>query len=436
MKTGKGQKLYNKAKLIIPGGTQLLSKRPEMFLPDYWPAYYSKAKGCKIWDLDDNIYTDMSYMGVGAAVLGYANSEIDQQVKTIIDKGTMTTLNAAEEVELAKLMISLHPWASMVRYTRSGGEAMAVAVRIARAKSRKEVILFCGYHGWHDWYLSANLAENTALDGHLLPGLNPVGIPRGLTGSALPFHYNDSEGFLRLFEANKDKVGVVILESVRNDLPNEEFIDAIKRVAKKNNLVLVVDEITAGFRLNNGGAHLLFNLEPDIAVFGKGISNGYPMGIILGKKETMQAAQDTFISSTYWSERIGPTATIASINFFKKNNVSEHLINAGNQIESGWNDLGRKNNIKIETGGIKPLIHFKFTEGPLLYKTFFTQSMLELGFLASTAFYASFAHNNEEIHKYLMAVDYVFKMISSHTKNEVKDKLWGTVCQSGFQRLN
>jgi len=179
---GKSQELYRKAKKIIPGGTQLLSKRPEMFLPELWPAYYDKAKGCEVWDLDGKKYIDMSTMGVGSCILGYADDDVNKAVKSAVDRGNMCTLNAPEEVELAELLLKLHPWAEMVRYARTGGESMMIAVRIARAKSGKDTVLFCGYHGWHDWYLSSNLADEKSLDGHLLPGLNPLGVPRALKG--------------------------------------------------------------------------------------------------------------------------------------------------------------------------------------------------------------------------------------------------------------
>ena len=178
-RTGTGQRLYSQAKTRIPGGTQLLSKRPEMLLPELWPAYYSKARGVEVWDLDGRRYIDMSYSGLGACVLGAADSDVDEAVRAAIAAGSMSTLNCPEEVELAELLCELHPWAEMVRYARCGGEAMAVAVRIARAHTRRDLVAFCGYHGWHDWYLAANLAEESALDGHLLPGLDPAGVPRG-----------------------------------------------------------------------------------------------------------------------------------------------------------------------------------------------------------------------------------------------------------------
>jgi glutamate-1-semialdehyde aminotransferase len=349
----------------------------------------------------------------------------------------MSTLNAPEEVELAELLIKLHPWAQMVRYARTGGEAMAIAVRIARAATRKDVVLFCGYHGWHDWYLSANLSSDKALDGHLLPGLNPLGVPRKLKGTSLPFNYNDFEGFLKLINRHKNKIGVVVLESIRNHYPQREFINTIRHVTKDLGIVLIVDEITAGFRLNLGGAHLFFNLEPDIAVFAKGISNGFPMSAIIGKKEIMQVAQDSFISSTYWTDRIGPAAALATIKKMKQNNIINHLNNIGEKVQQGWKTLAVKHKINIEISGIAPLGHFVFKhELPLVLKTLFTQLMLERGFLATTGFYACFAHKDRHVQRYLEAVDETFNFIfKAIAEKRPAYYLKGSVCHSSFKRL-
>ena len=436
-KIGKSQKLYKKAKLLIPGGTQLLSKRPEMFLPNYWPAYYSKAKGCEVWDLDNRKYTDMSYMGIGSCVLGYADPDVNKAVKSAVDAGNMTTLNAPEEVELANLLLGLHKWADMVRYCRTGGEAMSLAVRVARAKTRKDKVLFCGYHGWHDWYLSSNISDSKSLDGHLLPGLSPLGVPRALNKTSFPFKYNDTNEFLKLIKEHKGEIGAVIMESIRNTQPNKEFIEAIRAETKKNKITLIIDEITAGWRLNVGGAHLLYNLKPDLAVFAKGISNGFPMAAIIGTKDYMQIAQESFISSTYWTDKIGPTAALATIKKFKKNNVHKHLQKVGKQVQQGWLDAAKRHSINIHCGGIYPLSHFSFEyKEPLVLKTLFTQIMLEYGFLATTAFYASFAHKEKHVKNYLIAVNKAFKFISDAIKSgDPKKYLQGPVCHSGFKRL-
>lgn len=435
---GISQDLYRKAKELIPGGTQLLSKRPEMFLPDYWPSYYDKSKGCEVWDLDGIHYYDFSYMGIGACILGYSDADIDKAVMDAVKRGNMNTLNAPEEIKLAEMLIDLHPWADMVRYARTGGESMAVAVRIARAYSKKDIVMFSGYHGWHDWYIASNLADDSSLDGHLLPGLKPSGVPRLLLGAAVPFKYNDTQEFLVKFNNVKSSIGAIVLETIRNDQPEKEFLETIKKIAKSNNIPLVLDEITAGFRLNLGGAHLLYDIDPDIAVFAKGISNGFPMAAIIGKKNVMQAAQDSFISSVYWTDRIGPSAAIATIEKMEEKKVQEHLSKIGKKLKSIWMDAAKINEIKIKVTGIDPLAHFEFDyPNSLEIKTLFTQIMLKKGFLASTAFYASFAHAEELAEKYRKAVEDTFLIIAEAIKNNnVKDKLNGPVCHSGFLRLN
>lgn len=433
----KNQELYTKAKQYIAGGVQLLSKRPELHLPEYWPTYFLNAKGCTVEDLNGKKYRDFTYMGIGACTLGYSFREVDEAVKKVIDSGSMSTLNPPEEVELAEVLLNLHPWASSTRFCRSGGEAMAIAVRIARASTKKDKILFCGYHGWHDWYLSANLSEDSALDGHLLPGLAPLGVPRNLAGTSFPFNYNNCEEFLHLIKKHKNEIGVVILETIRNFEPNAEFFKTIRETTQKEGIVLICDEISSGWRLNLGGAHLLYNIEPDIAVFAKAMSNGYPMAAVIGKKEIMNASQDTFISSTYWTERIGPTAALATISAMKKVNLSDYLTKVGKMVQNGWKEKAKKNNLSIKVSGIYPLGHFEFDyKNPLVIKTVFTQEMLKKGFMATTAYYASFGHTINDVEEYLEATDEVFNLIQNAIKRgNIEQVLEGPVCQTGFRRL-
>lgn len=434
---GTGQRLYVKAKARIPGGTQLLSKRPEMFLPDQWPSYYSRAKGVEVWDLDGIRYVDMSYNGIGACILGAADPEVDKAVRAAINAGSMSTLNAPEEVELADLLCELHPWAEMVRYARCGGEAMAMAVRIARAHTKRDKIAFCGYHGWHDWYLAANLAEDNALDGHLLPGLKPTGVPRGLLGTALPFRYNHIEELEAIASKHRGELAAVVMEPIRDHDPLPGFHRRVRQIADEAGAVLVIDEITAGFRLNSGGAHLLYGIEPDIAVFAKGMSNGYPMAAVLGKAQVMQAAQDTFISSTYWTDRIGPAAALATIRKHRRRDVSKHLIHMGTLVQQGWRDASGRSGLAIEVGGIAPLGHFAFEgEQKQAARTLFTQLMLERGFLATGAFYATFAHTEKHVRSYLKALEEVFETVAdAMRKSLLMKQLTGPVAHTGFARL-
>ena len=434
----KSQELYQKAKQVIPGGTQLLSKRPEMWAPEQWPNYYSKAKGCEVWDLDGNHFYDFSIMGVGANVLGYAFDEVDEAAKEAIDCGSMCTLNAPEEVALAEKLLELHPWAESVRYAKAGGEAMAMATRIARAYTGKDIVLVCGYHGWHDWYLSANLVKGDPLAEVHLQGLTPAGVPRGLAGTNLIFHYNNIEEFTRLIEENRGEIAAVIMEPIRNDYPNEGYLEMIRETTEKEDIVLIFDEITAGFRLCAGGSHKVLGVNPDIAVFAKGMTNGYPVTAVIGKKRIMEASQETFISSTFWTERIGFAAALKAIECYQKYNVSEHQVHIGQRIKDGWENLAEKYELEIETNGILPLIHFGFKyDNALAYKTFFTQEMLKEGFLAGPGVYASLAHTDELVDKYLGACGRVFEKVKNARDKsmDITMLLDGPVCHAGFERL-
>ena len=195
-------KLYNYAKKIIPGGTTLFSKKSELHLPDKWPAYFSKAKDSYVWDLESKKYLDM-FCAVGTNVLGYSNLNINRLVNKKISMSNMSSLNCPEEVHLAKKIIEHHPWASMAKFTRGGGEANAVAIRIARACTKRKNVAFCGYHGWHDWYLSANINSKKNLDQHLMPGLNFEGLPDNLKNTSFPFPYNDFDYLSKLINKKK-----------------------------------------------------------------------------------------------------------------------------------------------------------------------------------------------------------------------------------------
>lgn len=434
---GKGQRLYQKAKRLIPGGTMLLSKRPEMFLPTKWPAYFSKAKGCKIWDLDGKEYLDMSIMGIGTNILGYGHTQVDEAVRNVIDKGNMSTLNCPEEVLLAERLIGLHPWADMARFCRTGGEANAVAIRIARAASGKEKVAICGYHGWHDWYLSANLSDKEGLNGHLLPGLQPAGVPKGLLNTTIPFEYNDIEAVKRIVAENPD-LGVIKMEVSRNHNPLPGYLEAIRAIATKHNIILIFDECTSGFRETFGGLHKKYGVEPDMAMFGKALGNGYAITAIIGRLEMMQAAQKTFISSTFWTERIGPAAALATLDVMEAERSWDTITNLGTIITRKWQELGNKYDLDITTAGLPALTSFSIKgKNWLAYKTFITQELLKKGILASNSVYPSTAHSFEEISRYFFELEPIFKRIKSFEEGEdVFTVLESPICHGGFKRLN
>lgn len=424
------------AKRRIPGLSQLLSKRPDMFSFGVWPGYFSKAKGVEVWDLDGNKYIDMSIGGIGANVLGYADPDVDEVVISAIKSGCSSSLNCPEEVELADLLCDLHPWASRARFARSGGEAMTIAVRIARAHTGRDRIAFCGYHGWHDWYLAANVGTENALGEHLIAGLSPRGVPKALAGTALPFRYNRFEELEAIFAAHGREIGAIVMEPIRSDPPQNQFLERVRALATQSGAVLVIDEISAGFRMNSGGAHLNLGVTPDIAVFSKAIGNGYAVAGIIGNG-VMDAAQETFISSTNWTERVGPTAALATIRKHKRLNAGEHLMAIGNAVQRGWQEMAAKHGLEIHVGGIPPLSHFSFdAPAGLDMKAYYVQLMLERRFLASTSFYSMYAHTQEHVERYLAATDEAFGKIEEAVQaGDLKRRLKGRPATAGFKRL-
>lgn len=434
----KGQHLWNtKAVRFIPGGNGLLSKRPDRYLPGIWPVYFSEAKGVEVTDLEGNTYIDMAQMGIGTAILGYADPDVNLAVKQSIDQGINTTLNACEEVFLAEKLIELSPGMGGVRFARTGGEAMALAVRIARAYSGRDNIAFSGYHGWHDWYLATNLGNSENLSDHLLPGLNPLGVPKGLSKTIFPFQYNKLDELELIIK--QENIGVIVIEGARYQFPSQEFLTGIQDLAKTYNIVIIVDEITSGWRLTDGGTYKLFNFSPDLVVYGKGLGNGFAISAVVGKKNVMDIAQDTFASSTFWTERVGFVAALATIDKFCSNQVWKHLIHIGTEIGEGWKLSAQKYGLNMSITEYKPLITFKFNYkevNNVLY-TLFTQEMLKKGYLASNSVYVSYAHTSAIVSTYLEVADSVFRFIAEALKTEeILKKLDGPVREDGFKRLN
>lgn len=434
----KGQSLYARARERIPGATQLFGKRAELYLPGHWPAYYSKAEGCRIWDLDGNEYRDFTMCGIGACVLGYADPDVNAAVAAALEGGNMTTLNCPEEVELADLLCELHPWAEMVRYARTGGEIMAMAVRVARASTGRDEVAFCGYHGWHDWYLAVNLAKNDALRGHLLPGLDPAGVPAGLEGNTHPFAYNNLQDMEAIVSERGHKLAAIILEPVRNEGPAPGFLEGVRRLATRCGAVLIMDEITSGWRMATSGMHMIYGIEPDLATFAKTISNGIPMAAMIGRREVMDAAQGTFISSAYWTERLGPVAALTTLRKHRRLDAGKHLIHIGQLVQQGWAAAARTHGLDITVLGIPPTTNFAFNnEEPLASQTLFNQEMLRRGFLASDRFYSTMAHTEQDVAAYLQAVGESFALIArALAKRSLLSSLEGPVKMSGFKRLN
>ncbi len=434
----KKNKLLAKAEKIIPGVAQLLGKRPDMYLKDNtWPTYYSKAKGVNVWDLNKRKYYDFTMFSAGTSVLGYADETVNKASIKAIKDGSISTLNPPEDVELAQILLKDHSWAGGVRFARCGGESMAIAARLARAYTGKDKILFCGYHGWHDWYLAANLNSTKNLNFQLLPGLEPLGVPKGLKNTIIPFRFNNWEDFDKIIKKNIKVSAAIIIEPCREGFPDKKYLLELKKIAKKSNAVLIFDEITSGWRINPGGAHKLINVDPDLVVYGKTIANGIPMSALVGKKDIMSYALKTFISSVFWTEKTGPASALAFIKKYKKLNVHKKLIQVGKTVKKIWKEAAKKNDLEIETYGIDSLAGFKIkSKNWPAVLTYFIQEMLEFNILSTDKCYANFRHDKKALSLYKKACEHVFKKISFYEKkgNLIK-QLRGPIKEMGFNRL-
>ena len=430
-----GQSLYRKAKTLIPGGNMLLSKRPEMFLPDNWPSYFSRAEGCHVWDLDGRKYIDM-LMTPGTNILGYSHPEINEAVKKVIHDGNMSSLNAPEEVELADRLIQMHPWADMVKFARTGGEANAMAIRIARAASGKDKVAICGYHGWHDWYLATNLSDTENLSNHLLPGLAPYGVPKNLRNTVFPFEYNDLDALENILKTHE--IGVVKMEVMRNKEPEKNFLQKVRNLVSDYNAVLIFDECTSGFRKTFGGLHKLFGVEPDLAMFGKALGNGFAVTAVIGREEIMQFAQSTFISSTFWTERIGSVAGITTLQVMAKEKSWEKISEGGRHFQNRMKELANSFKLPLVVNGIEALTTFYFdSKDGLAYKTFLSQEMLKKGFLFGSLFYPTIYHEKNVLDTFFDELLLLFPILQEcQKKGNILELLDGPICHSGFKRLN
>ena len=435
------QDLYKHAKKRIPGGVQLLSKSPEQFAPGQWPAYASRARGCEVWDLDGKHYYDMTTNGIGACMLGYRDPDVTKAVMERIDNGAMCTLNYAEEVKLADRLCQIHPWAENVRFARTGGEICAIAVRIARATTGRDIVALCGYHGWSDWYLAANLGVEGSLDGQLLPGLKPAGVPRGLAGTVYTFRYGDREALDALIRDYGERLACVIMEPLRGSYPHETggFPEYVRDSVHKAGGLLIFDEITIGWRLTFGGAHMALGVEPDMATFAKALGNGHPIAAVIGTRAAMEGAHNSFISSTYWTEGVGPAAALATLDKMEKTRAWEYVMHVGDTVKQDWADAAKRNGVEIDCSGLSCLAHFTFPEHKLELKTLYTVLMLKEGFLGNTAIYPTLAHTDEILSIHREAVDKVFcqigETIRKGGKEAILEAIGGPVCFTGFKRL-
>ncbi len=430
----KKNKRWEKAIQIIPGGNMLYSKRAEAFLPDFWPTYYTKTKDCFVWDKDGNKYIDMIF-AVGTNVLGYNNSKLEKDVIRAVKKGNMSTLNSYEEVQLTEELLKIDKWAGMVKYARTGAEANSIAIRIAKSFQKyKPNIAACGYHGWHDWYLSSNLSNRNNLNYHLTKNVKTAGVNEKLKNTTFLFRYNDIERLEYLLK-NK-KIGIIKMEVERNIKPDLKFLKKVRNLSNRYNAVLIFDECTSGFRENLGGIFHKYKVFPDLVTYGKALGNGHAITAVVGRKKFLRSAEDTFVSSTFWSERIGFVAALSTIEIMKKKKIFLNIKKTGRDIKSKWLLYAKKNNIQIEVFGKDSIPQFKFKKLNQIYKTYFTQQMLKKKILASNIIYVSSAHESKILNEYYKHLDKVFHEISKTDVKKIRSLIKGDIAHTEINRLN
>lgn len=431
--------LYQRALELIPGGTQLVSRRPTRYANGVSPIYAARAKGARFWDVDGNEYIDW-VSGIGAIILGYCDPVVDDAVRRQIATGTMYSINHELEIELAEELCRTIPCAEMVRYAKCGGEACAIAVRIARGVTGRDKVLFCGYHGWQDWYLAANLAAEASLNTHLFPGIEPIGVPRALAGTALPFPYGDLAALGELLDRHKGEVAAVIMEPLRSEMPAAGYLQGIKKLAGEHGAVLIFDEVTSGFRLAVGGVQEYLGVTPDMAVFAKAISNGYPMAAVVGKRAVMEPAGRMFISSTYWSDTLGLRAALTTIQELRKRNVPAQLQRVGGELTRRLNAVAVEVGVKATCAGlsIHPALQFATDDAALKSKlaTLYIQEMAKRGCHGYASFYLNASQGEPEIGQTVNAAREVFTLIAqAWSRGEVDQQLECDPQQDAFRRL-
>ena len=427
-KLNSGQFLWREANKFISGGNSLYSKNPNLYLPDKWPTYYKKAKGCYIWDLDNKKYLDMTTMGIGTNVCGYSNKIIDREIRIAINKGTMSSLNCPEEVLLAKELLSIDKWAGKVKFARSGGEANAIALRLARAYTDSEKVAYCGYHGWHDWYLASNIGKKNSL-------FKYKGVPKSLKNTAFSFKYNSFKEAKNLII--KKKIKIIFMEVVRNEMPKNNFLKKIRKLADDTGCVLIFDECTSGFRVCLGGVYKKFKVVPDLLIYGKSIGNGYPINVVVGKDKVMKSEKNTFISSTFWSDRIGPVAALATLKVMKQKNFFKSLVRNGKYIKKKWKEIAKKNNLKIKVYGLDTLPRYEIlSKNWKSYRYFITEEFLKENILATSLIYLSNMHTINQINHYLKITNKIFEKISKIEKYNLKFYLDNNKTIPEIKRLN
>ena len=406
--------LLEQTEHIIPLGSQTFSKSRVNFPVGQAPLFVTHAEGCQIWDVDGNQYIDF-INGLLSVTLGYQNPLVDKAVIQQLQKGVTFSLPHTLEREVAELIVELVPCAEMVRFGKNGTDATSAAIRLSRAYTGKDHIAVCGYHGWQDWYIGSTSRN--------------LGVPKSTQELTHTFTYNDLDSLRRIFEEHNDQIAAVILEPMNTTEPSPGFLSGIRELCDKHGAVMVFDETITGFRFAKGGAQSLFNVIPDLATFGKGMSNGFPLSAVTGRKEIMKVMNDIFFSGTFGGETLSLAASKAVLEEIKADRVIPKLIETGQRILDEVNRLIQKHQVKwLQISGHPTwsLLAFSNTEHYSLWqiKTFFMQEMLKRGILIQASHNVSCAHTEADLDHLIVCYEEVLPLINEALKQQdLEDKL-------------
>jgi len=399
----KSDELYERAKKVIGSGTNTFSRAPGVFPEGVAPKFIERQFGCHAWDVDGNEYIDM-VMGCGPVSIGYNHPAINNAIKAQMDKGILYSLLNPLEVEVAEKLVDCIPCAEMVKFSKNGSDVCAAAIKIARHVTGKDMVFCWGYHGFQDWYISTTDRN--------------AGIPQAVRDLTKTFEYNDIEGLKKMFKAHEGQVAAVMMEPVIAEKPKDDFLQKVKDLAHENGALLIFDEMISGFKFAMGGVQEYLGVTPDLATFGKGITNGMPLGVLAGKAEYMKEFDKVFLSSTYAPEALTLAAASANIDFYKENNVIDAIWEKGNYIKAGFHAVIEKYGIgkSVSLAGypVRLMVNTHGDDGvqdPKL-ATLYQQEMFKNGILCfSGVLKLSYSHSTEDLDVLIQAFDEACKVI-------------------------
>ena len=401
--------LLNRAEKTIPLGSQTFSKSKVSYPKGSSPLFVKRGQGCQVWDVDDNQYTDF-VSGLLSVSLGYCDVDIDAAVIEQIKSGVTFSLPHTLEMEVAEQLVELIPCAEMVRFGKNGSDATSAAVRLARAYTGREHIAVCGYHGWQDWYIGSTTRD--------------LGVPEATKALTHAFVYNDISSLEQVFVNHSEQIAAIIMEPMNTTYPKDDFLKQVKQLCHQHGALFILDETITGFRYNIGGAQALFDVTPDLATFGKGMANGYPISAVVGRRDIMMLMEDIFFSGTFAGETLSLAATKATLTKIQQSNVLSHIHALGEHLLTGLDKLITKYDASdwLTTSGHPSWSFFIISDcapySALELKSLFLQEMAARGFLMGGGHNLNYAHQFSDIDRLLDAYEEVIAMLIKTIKKQ------------------